>query len=243
MKKALITGASGGIGRAVSLAFAKAGYEVAAQYNKHEERALALEKAAAAEGGRLFTLRADLSSPEGVRDMKTALLSRGFEPDVIINNAGIALRRMIQDTSDEDLERVLSVNVRAPYAVVREFLPSMIDRKSGCVINISSVWGETGASCETAYSASKGAVIAMTKAMAKELAPSGIRVNCISPGCIDTEMNAELSEEDLKAICEETPLGRLGTPGDVASAALFLAGSGAAFITGQVLGVSGGFVI
>ena len=160
-----------------------------------------------------------------------------------MNNAGVALIRLFTDTDETSWDRLFDVNVKGAYHCLQAVLPGMISRQEGAVVNISSMWGEVGASCEAAYAASKAALIGLTKALAKELGPSGIRVNCVTPGTIDTEMNAELDEETRAALAEETPLCRLGEAEDVAKAVLFLAGEQASFITGQVLGVSGGYVI
>ena len=163
--------------------------------------------------------------------------------DVLINNAGIAQIGLLTDLTDEAWDEVFAVNVGGVFRVTRAVLPGMISRRTGSIINLSSMWGETGASCEVAYSAAKAAVIGLTKALAKEVGPSGVRVNCVSPGLIDTDMNAELDDNALRELAEETPLSRVGAAEEVAKAALFLAGDGASFTTGQVLGVSGGLQI
>ena len=162
--------------------------------------------------------------------------------DILINNAGIAQQKLFTDITDDDFTRMFDINVRGVFNCCRAALPYMIHKKHGRIINISSMWGVCGASCEVHYSASKAAVIGMTKALAKEVGPSGITVNCIAPGLIDTPMNANLSKETINELCEETPVGRIGTPEDIANAALFLASDSSSFITGQVLGVDGGFI-
>ncbi len=194
-------------------------------------------------GSCVMLAKADLSDPEEVRTLAESFLSCWGAPDLIVNNAGVSLVAQIQDVSESDWDRVMGSNLKSDYAVIKAFVPAMVERGSGCIINVSSMWGEVGGSCEAVYSASKGGVIALTKALAKELGPSGIRVNCVSPGCIKTDMLSEFSEETLKSLAEDTPLGRLGEPGDVAKAIAFLASDGASFITGQVLGVNGGMVI
>ena len=163
--------------------------------------------------------------------------------DVLINNAGVASQGLFTDISDIEWNEVLDVNLNGVFNVTQAVLPYMIRQKSGSIINISSMWGQVGASCEVAYSAAKAGVIGLTKALAKEVGPSGVRVNCIAPGLIETGMNQELTLEDVAAIVDVTPLGRIGSTNDVASSALFLASDESSFITGQVLGVNGGYII
>ena len=163
--------------------------------------------------------------------------------DVLVNNAGIAHIGLITDMTEAQWDRLFAVNLKGAFALTQAVLPGMISRRQGAIINIASMWGEVGASCEAAYSASKAALIGFTKALSKEVGPSGVRVNCVSPGVIATDMNAELDADALGALREETPLQRIGTAEDVAKTVLFLSGEGAAFITGQVVGVSGGLVV
>ncbi len=228
-KIALVTGGTRGIGLAVSLAFAGLGFDVFAAYSADEESA---EKAR--EQG-INAVRADVSDEGAVK----ALFARMGTPDVLVNNAGVALFRQIQDTTAAEWDRLFAVNVRGAFLCAREAAKGMISRKSGLIVNISSVWGEEGGSCESAYSASKAALIGFTKALAKELGPSGIRVNCVSPGVIDTRMNARLSPEEMRALCDEIPLGRTGTGGEVAKAVVALYENG--YITGADIPVTGGF--
>ena len=238
MKTALITGASRGIGSEMVKQFVKAGYRVAFTYNNSSEAAKALEKETGA-----ISIRADSTVEEEiVFAVKIAKDSLG-RIDCLINNAGISSFSLFTDISLAEWQRVFSVNLNGAFLYSREVMRDMISRHSGRIINISSMWGITGASCEVAYSSSKAALNGMTKALAKELGPSGITVNAIAPGLIDTEMNSVLSEEDIRAIVEETPMMRIGTPNDVAALALFLAGDSASFITGEVISVNGGFVI
>ena len=235
-KTAIVTGASGGIGSACAKALAQQGFKVLLVYNTNKPAADKLSYEINMAGGKAECFQADLAYP--------VEFPEGFSsPDVLVNCAGISVYGLFQDLCGEDWDAVMNANVKSVYHAIQAVLPSMIDRKSGSIINMASMWGEVGASCEAAYSASKGAVIALTKALAKELGPSGIRVNCVSPGCIDTPMLTRLGEDTVKALAEETPLGRIGTPEDTAGAVAFLASDAASFITGQILGVNGGFVI
>ena len=233
MKRVLITGASRGIGAACARVFAKSGYDVIINYNYSEEEALRLAEEIGAE-----TIRADVSDSAQVSDMFKA----AGEVDVLVNNAGISGFYMLDAMSDDEWNRMIGVNLSGVFYCTRAVLPQMLRRKSGAIVNVSSMWGICGASCEAAYSASKAGVIGLTKALAKEVGPSGIRVNCVAPGAIDTEMNKKLGEDAIKELCEETPLGRLGRPEEVAAAILFLADD-EGFITGQVLSPNGGLII
>lgn len=242
-KTVLISGGSTGIGKACVEAFARAGYSVVFLYHTHETAAKRLTEDLRGAGLDASCYGCDVSSPDSVSSVISDILRSYHHIDVLINNAGIALTGVITELSAADWDRLFDTDVRSVFLLSRALLPGMIARQTGSIINISSVWGETGASCETAYSAAKAALIGLTKAMAKELGPSGIRVNCVAPGVIDTAMNSALDPAELKALAEQTPLGRLGTPEDVASAVLFLAGDGASFITGHTLSVGGGFAL
>lgn len=244
MKNVLITGASGGIGSAMAEVFADNGYNVVIHYNKNRHKAEELlnrlrEKNTCS----AMTVQADLSSYESIKEMSDQIKNNFSHIDIIINNAAVSVQGLFTDITNGQWDNIFNVNVRGAFYCIREFIPEMISRKYGNIINIASMWGETGASCETAYSASKSALIGMTKALAKEVGPSGIRVNCISPGVIDTDMNSVHSEETMLALRDETPLGRIGHPSDIAQLALFLASDDAGFITGQVVGCNGGFLI
>lgn len=241
MKNVLITGASGGIGSALARGFASKGCGVALGYCSHREEAERLAEEITAAGGAACAIQADVSREADVERMFREAEERLGFLDVLVNNAAVSFRGLLTEMGLEDWERVFAVNCTGAFLCCRRALVPMIRRKQGCILNISSMWGQEGASCEAAYSASKAALIALTQALAREEGPSGIRVNCIAPGVIDTKMNAGLSPEELRALREETPLGRIGTPEDVAQAALYLAESG--FVTGQVLGVNGGFMI
>ena len=206
-------------------------------YKENDKAAGELEKETGA-----IAIRADVSKPS---DMKAAadILHRYGTADIIVNNAGISQIKLLQDITEDDWDRMFDVNIKGMYVTVHTFISDMIAKKSGRIINIGSMWGEEGASCEVHYSASKAAVIGFTKALAKELGTSGITVNCVSPGVIETEMNAQLTDEALAELSDETPLGRIGSPEEVAEAVLFFAGEAAGFITGEVLSVNGGIVM
>ena len=237
-KVVLITGASRGIGAAAARRFAAGGYRVAVNYLHAKERAEAL---AAEIGG--WPVRADVTDPAQVQNMVDELLDKFCQLDILICNAGVAQQKLFGDLTDADWRRIFAVNVDGTFHAIRAALPHFIHRKGGRILTVSSMWGQVGASCEVAYSAAKAAVIGLTKALAKELGPSGITVNCVAPGVIDTEMNQTLTPQDLAALAEETPLGRIGAPEEVAEALWYLASDTAGFVTGQVLAPNGGLVI
>lgn len=243
MKTVLITGATGGIGRAVAIAFAKAGYKVAGQYHSNEASANQLKNELEAVGCEFFICRCDVSDSSAVEAMFSETEKNLGIVEVLINNAGIAQQKLFTDITDEDWRKMMGVDLDGTFYCCRAALPAMIREKRGRIINISSMWGQVGASCEVHYSAAKAGVIGLTQALAKEVGPSGITVNAIAPGVIRTPMLNCFSEDDLAALADETPLSVIGEPKNVADAALFLAGDGASFITGQVIGVNGGFVI
>ena len=243
MPTAFISGASRGIGRAASLELASLGYDLALNYHTNYEAAQNVQHEAQKYGVKVLLLAGDIADENNVREMFRKIGETFGGADVVVNNASFAEQLMFQDITYEKWRRMFAVTVDGAFFTVQNALPHMLHEKRGRIINISSMWGEVGASCEVHYSAAKGALIAMTKALAKELGPSGITVNCITPGVIDTEMNAHLSAEDLAELCEETPLGRLGSPDDIAETVAFLASAEAGFITGQIIGVKGGFVI
>ena len=237
----LITGASRGIGAATARRFAEGGYQVAVNYFQSREAAEALCREI---GNDSFPVRADVGDPDQVRTLFATAMERLGHLDVLVCNAGIGMpETLTQDMTDEDWSRLMAVDASGVFYAAREALPHMIRRQSGRIITISSMWGQTGGSCEVAYSAAKGAVIAFSKALAKELAPSGITVNCVAPGVIQTDILRFITQEAREALAEETPLGRLGQPRDVAETVFFLASPAAAFYTGQVLAPNGGFVI
>lgn len=241
-KTALITGASRGIGKAIAIEFARNGYNVLANYNNSEKEAMELEKMLIEEGYSIKIFKADVSKSFEADAMIEYCLKEFGGLDVLVNNAGISQDKLFTDITDEDWERMMSINVTSVFNCSRKALQHMIWEKSGSIINITSMWGETGGSCEVHYSASKAAIIGMTKALAKEVGPSNIRVNAVSPGVIMTDMCAYYGEETLNELKEETPLMKLGKPEDIAETVYFLAEKGN-FITGQVVGVNGGMVI
>ena len=239
----LITGGSRGIGAACVGAFARAGWSVVFLYRRAEEAAEALCARLRGEGLDVSCRRCDVSRRDEVFRTVDDLMRTYHRFDALVNNAGVAHIGLFTDMTEEQWDALFAVNVKGAFNVTQAVLPSMISQGSGAIVNVSSMWGEVGASCEVAYSAAKAALIGMTKALAKEVGPSGVRVNCVSPGVVDTDMNAELTEADLAALAEETPLGRIGRAEEVANATLYLCDEGASFITGQTLGVSGGLVV
>lgn len=240
---ALISGGSSGIGEACVRLFAKEGWAVVFLCRSHQEHARRITEELRGQGLDVAFRMCDIADAAQVSATVEGVLKDYKHIDALVNCAGIAHRALLTDMTDEAWRRLMAVDLDSVFYLQRAVLPAMISRGGGAVVNVSSMWGEVGASCEAAYSAAKAAVIGLTKAMAKEVGPSGIRVNCVSPGVIRTPMNAALTEEDYAALAEETPLGRIGTPEECAEAILFLASDKASFITGQVLGVSGGFVI
>ena len=240
----LITGASRGIGAACARRFARDGWKVAVHYYKSEAEALALAEELRAAGAEAVPVRGDLSDPaQAARAVEGAQAALGHL-DALVCNAGVALPvQLLTDTTDDQWHRVMGTDLDGVFFTLRAAIPGMVSRKRGAIVTISSMWGVTGGSCEAPYSAAKAGVIGLTKALAKELGPSGIRVNCVAPGAIETDMTAFLTPEDRAALADEAPLGRMGTPEEVAEAVRFLAGEEARFITGQVLRVDGGMVI
>ena len=238
MDTVLITGGSRGIGAGAVRAFCAAGYRAAFFYHASADAAQALS----AETG-ACAISCDISSSAQVRSACEEARRQLGHIDVLINNAGVAQQKLFTDVTDDDWSWMLATNLSGAFYTCRAVLPGMISRRYGRIINVGSIWGQVGASCEVAYSASKAALIGMTKALAKEVGPSNVRVNCIAPGVIDTEMNAEFSDADIAALCDETPIGRIGTPDEIAKLIVYLSSDSASFITGQVISPNGGLVI
>lgn len=243
MKTVLVTGGATGIGAAACRLFARRGYQVAINYFTSGTAAAALETELRNMGYAVKSFPCDITKEQQVIAMAHQVKDTFGSLDVVVNNSGTASQTLFTDTSEAQWQQIFDVNVKGAFLVSREAVKLMLKNHEGAIVNISSMWGQVGASCEVAYSASKAALIGMTKALAKEVGLSGIRVNCICPGMIDTAMNSAIPSEIQQEIREETPLNRLGTPDDIANAALFLAGKDASFITGQIIGVNGGFVI
>lgn len=240
---ALVTGASGGIGRAIAIALAREGYTIAVHCHRNEQKAVAVCDEILAFGGKAEVFVCDITDADAVDYMVNEICRTLGCVSVLVNNAGIAQQKLFTDLSVDEWQQMMSVHVDGAFYACRAVLPDMIRAHSGSIVNVSSMWGQTGGSCEVHYSTAKAALIGLTKALAKEVGPAGIRVNCVAPGVIRTDMLAELSRETLNDLEEETPLCRLGTPEDVAASVAFLVSDSAGFITGQVLAPNGGIVI
>lgn len=243
MKTAVITGGAKGIGASIAERLCRDGFSVAVNYLHSEAQALSLTERLTASGFDAFALCGDVSVSEEANRLLNTVFERNGRIDVLVNNAGISIRSLFDETTDEEWNRIIGSNLTGVFNCSRAAVKKMLAAKQGRIINISSMWGQVGASCEVAYSASKAGVIGLTKALAKELAPSGITVNCICPGVIDTDMTACFSDSDKRLIAEDIPLGAFGTPKDVANAVAFFADNSSSYITGQILGVNGGSVI
>lgn len=240
---ALVTGASRGIGRAIALELAEEGYAVCVNYLEHRQQAEEVAETIRRRGGSAMAVQADVADRASVAAMVRETEAALGPVTLLVNNAGIAGQIQFQDITDEQWDRYLSVNLGGTRNTIQAVLPHMLHVKAGSIVNISSIWGLRGASCEVAYACTKAALIGLTRSLALELAPSQIRVNCVAPGVINTDMVQALGQETLRQLAEETPLGRLGTPEDVAHAVVFLASDKASFLTGQVLGADGGFIV
>lgn len=242
MKKTIIvTGASRGIGAAIVKMLAKEDYNIVLNYNKSEEIAKKLQEEFTKQGKNVEIFKADVSKREEVKKLIEFTINKFKKIDVLINNAGISQTRLFTDITDEDWNNMLNVNLNSVFYTTQEVLQYMIHEKEGCIINISSIWGITGAACETHYSVAKAGVDAMTKSLAKELGPSNIRVNSIAPGIIDTDMNKYLSDEELANIEEEIPLGKIGSPETIAKCVKWLIEED--YTTGQIIEINGGWNI
>lgn len=240
---ALVTGASGGIGRAVALQLAHDGYAVAVHCYRNRQKAQAVCDEIRALGGNAEVFSCDIRDAKDVSAMVDTIFRTLGPIAVLVNNAGIAQQKLFTELSDDDWQRMMAVHVNGAFYTCRAVLPHMIRTHKGAIVNVSSMWGQTGGSCEVHYSTAKAALIGLTKALAKEVGPAGVRVNCVAPGVIQTEMLSDLSPDTLSGLAEDAPLCRLGTPEDVAASVSFLVSDGAKFITGQVLAPNGGIVI
>lgn len=242
-KTVVITGASKGIGAATAILFARKGYNVVLNYNQSFQSVKLLASSLTGQGFSVITVKADVSNKLETDYLMNETVSTFGTVDILVNNAGISISGPINELDIIDSDRIFDVNLKGVYNCCKSAVNQMVSQKSGKIINISSIWGQVGSSCEVAYSAAKAGVIGLTKALAKELAPSGINVNAVAPGIIDTSMNAGLTVEEINEFVSNVPLGRIGTPDEIAAAVMFLASDEADYITGQVLGVNGGYVV
>lgn len=240
-KVAIVTGASRGIGREIARSLAKQNIKVIANYNNSEEKAIELKKELEAEGIVIDIVKADVSKREEIKNLVKYAIENYEKIDILINNAGISEYKLFTDETDEDWNKVINTNLYSAFAVSQEVIPNMIKNKKGCIINISSVWGMVGASMEVLYSISKAGIDGLTKALAKELGPSNIRVNAIAPGIIDTDMCKNFSKEDIENIKEEIPLERIGNVEDISKCINWLINDN--YTTGQIISINGGWII
>lgn len=242
-KTVLVTGGAKGIGKAMTEVFTEEGYNVLINYNKSEECAEILYKCLKEKGLSVEKYKADVTDREQVKEMVKYCINKFGKIDILINNAGIAQDKLFTEITDDDWDNMINTNLKSVYYCSQEVLKTMISDKKGKIINISSIWGIVGASCEVHYSVSKAGVIGLTKSLAKELGPSNIQVNCIAPGVIETDMLCDCTEDTLSELRDSTPLMRLGSARDIANCALFLASDHSDFITGQVISPNGGFIV
>ena len=240
-KTVLITGGSRGIGAATAIYFARMGYNVAITYNKSFDAANAMKETMALNNAPFLAIQCDVKDPLQVNSAVEQTVTTFGGLNVMVNNAGIAMQKLITDTTNDDWQNILNTNLSGVFYGCRAAAKVMVPMHAGSIVNVSSIWGVTGASMEAAYSATKSGIIGLTKALAKELGPSGIRVNCVAPGVIDTEMNQNLSPEDFAVLENDTPLGRIGKPEEVARSIYYFAND-AEFVTGQILCTDGGFI-
>ncbi|MEI7026309.1 3-oxoacyl-ACP reductase FabG [Paenibacillus sp. y28] len=237
----LITGASRGIGAAIAERFASAGFRIVIHYLNSHEAANEVARACLAHHSEVMTIRADLRSKEQIVRMYEKLEQLGMLPDVLVNNAGIAHFGLLQDVKEEEWDELIGVNLKGMFLVTQTFMPAMIRQQYGRIINVSSIWGLSGASCEVIYSTTKGGMNAFTKALAKELAPSGVTVNAVAPGAVDTSMNSRLDPQEKEALAQEIPVGRFAHPDEIAALVYFLALPESGYITGQIISPNGGW--
>ena len=241
MKTVIVTGGSRGIGAAIVKELAKSGYNVVLDYNKSEEAAKKIQEELKEKGINIEIFKADVSKREEVKNLIKFTLDKYKNIDILINNAGIDQIKPFTDITDEDWNNIMQVNLNSVFYCTQEVLENMIHNKKGCIINISSIWGQEGASCEVHYSCSKAAVNGLTKALAKELGPSNIRVNVVAPGMVDTDMNKNLNKDDLEKIKEEIPLGKIAKPEEIVKSVKWLIED--EYVTGQIISVNGGWGI
>ncbi len=238
----LVTGGNRGIGAAIAKRFAAAGMNVIIHYNQDHEAANEVARACLKQEARVLTITADLAVKQQIERMKEKLDQLELKPDIVVNNAGIAHYGLLSDVTEEEWDHVMNINLKGMFLCTQAFMPHMISQKYGRIINVSSVWGISGASCEVLYSTTKGGVNAFTKALAKELAPSGVTVNAVAPGAVDTSMLGHLTEEEHRKLVDEIPAGRLAQPEEIASLVYFVALPESSYITGQIISPNGGFL-
>ncbi|WPP39779.1 3-oxoacyl-ACP reductase FabG [Paenibacillus hunanensis] len=238
----LVTGASRGIGAAIAKRFAMAGMNVIIHYRNSHEQANEVARTCLDYGVRVLTVAVDLREVEEIRRMQTKLEQHGMEPDILVNNAGLSHYGMLADLSEAEFDDIIAANLKAVFFCSQTFMPYMIRQQYGRIINVSSIWGMTGASCEVLYSASKGGVNAFTKALAKELAPSGVTVNAVAPGAVRTDMLAHLHDDELRMLEDDIPAGRMAEPDEIASMVYFLSLPESGYMTGQVVSPNGGWL-
>lgn len=240
----LVTGASRGIGAEIARAVAAAGAATAINYHNSKYEALQLLEELNAQGYKAMAVKADVSKGRDVEAMYADIEDKWGSVDLLVNNAGVSLRRLLTETSEEEWHQVMDINLKGAFLCSRQALPAMIRNRFGRIVNIASIWGLRGASCEAVYAASKGGLIALSRSMAAEMGPSGISVNAIAPGPVQTDMlNQELDNDEVTTLASDIPLGRLAVPGDIAAACLFLLSPAASYINGQVLGLDGGWKV
>lgn len=238
----LITGASRGIGAAIAQRFAAVGMQIVIHYRDSHEAANEIARTCMKQGATVLTVTADIQSHEQILKMRDKLEQMNMIPDIVVNNAGISHYGMLSDVTEEDWDRVMNVNLKGSFLCTQAFMAAMVRQKYGRIINVSSIWGISGASCEVLYSTAKGGLNAFTKALAKELAPSGVTVNAVAPGAVQTDMMAAFQAEEIDAITNEIPVGRLASPHEVASLVYFLALPESGYITGQIISPNGGWL-